>query len=357
MSLCLPHRSNLVSMGASSTGTTTREGELLDGARGGDEDAFRGLIEPHHAELLAHCYRMLGSLHDAEDALQDATLRAWRGLRALERRASLRSWLYRIATNVCLDQIARRPRRVLPVDYGPPAEQSDAPLPEPIWVEPYPDEELGLEPGRASPEARYELRESVELAFIAALQHLPARQRAVLILRDVLGFSAREVAGALETTVASVNSALQRARKTADERLPAQSQQATLRSLGDERVRDVVERFMEAFESGDVEAILALLTEDATFEMPPYAGWSRGRDEVADSWLMPGAPPPRLRYVPTSANGQLALGTYALDPEGGRYLPIALDVLTMRGDLIAAVTAFRTTELFPRFDLPDELPA
>jgi RNA polymerase sigma-70 factor, ECF subfamily len=302
---------------------------------------------------------MLGSLHDAEDALQDATLRAWRGLAALERRESLRSWLYTIATNVCLDQIARRPKRVLPVDYGPPAgpdaDQPEAPLPESIWVEPYPDERL--DDGLASPEARYELRESVELAFIAALQHLPARQRAALILRDVLGFSAREVAEALDTTVASVNSALQRARKTAEERLPAQSQQATLRSLGDERVRELVERFMEAFESGDVEAILALLAEDATFAMPPYAGWSHGRDAVADSWLIPGGPPGCLRYVPTSANAQLALGTYALDPEGPRYLPIALDVLTVRGDLIAGVTAFRSIEIFPRWGLPNELSA
>ncbi len=173
----------------------------------------------------------------------------------------------------------------------------------------------------------------------------------------MLGFSAREVAKSLETTIASVNSALQRARKAVDERLPEQSQQATLRSLGDEQLRDLVERFIDAFEQGDVDAILAMLAEDATFEMPPYASWCRGRDAVADSWLMPAGPPPRLRYVPTRANGQLAVGAYQRSPEGDGYLPIALDVLTLRGARIAEVTAFRTPGAFRRFGLPDELPS
>jgi RNA polymerase sigma-70 factor (ECF subfamily) len=216
---------------------------------------------------------------------------------------------------------------------------------------------LGLEDGYAAPEARYEQREAVELAFIAALQHLPARQRAVLVLREVLGFSAREVAESLETTVASVNSALQRARKTVDERLPARSQQATLRSLGDDRIRELVESFVDAFERGDVDAILALVAEDATFAMPPYAGWYRGRDALGDSWLMPGGPPPRLRYVPTRANGQPALGTYQLDPGGGSYVPIALEVLTLDGARISEITAFRLPEVFRLFGLPDELAA
>jgi RNA polymerase sigma-70 factor (ECF subfamily) len=345
-------------MGIISTRSRTQQRDLLAAAGHGDEDAFRRLVEPHRSGLLAHCYRMLGSLHDAEDALQDALLRAWRGLRGLEGRGALRSWLYRIATNACLDAIARRPKRVLPIDYGPPADPDDVPgepLTEPVWVEPYPDETLGLEDGYASPEASYEQREAVELAFIAALQHLPARQRAALILREVLGFSAREVADSLDTTVASVNSALQRARKAVDERLPAHSQQATLRSLGDEGVRDLVERFMDAFEQADVDAILALLAEDATFAMPPYAEWYRGRDAVAGSWLMPSGPAPRLRYLPTRANGQLALGTYLRGPERGSYLPIALDVLTLRGARIAEATAFRTPEVFPRFGLPAEL--
>ena len=337
------------------------EAELLDAASAGDDDAFRRLVEPHRAALHAHCYRMLGSLHDAEDALQDALLRAWRGLSGFDGRSTFRRWLYRIATNACLDALARRPKRVLPIDYAPPARpdgtEPAAPLPESVWVEPYPDEALGLEDGYAAPEARYEQREAVELAFVAALQHLPPRQRAVLILREVLGFSATEVAESLGTTAASVNSALQRARRAVDERLPDESQQATLRSLGDGRVREIVQDFIDAFERGDVDAIVALLAEDATFEMPPYAEWYRGREAIADSWLMPGGPPPRLRYVPTRANGQLALGTYALDPERSRFVAIALDVLTLRGLRIADVTAFRTPGIFPRFGLPDELAA
>ncbi len=238
-----------MSAGTTQSGSSLRERELLEAARSGDEDAYRRLVEPHRPELLAHCYRMLGSVHDAEDALQDALLRAWRGLPGFEARSSLRSWLYRIATNACLDVIARRPKRVLPVDYAPPRDPHDgplAPLAESVWIDPYPDEALGLEDGYAAPEASYEQRESIELAFIAALQHLPANQRATLILREVLGFSAREVAETLETTVASVNSALQRARKAVDERLPEQSQQATLRSLGDEGVREVVKGYVDA---------------------------------------------------------------------------------------------------------------
>ena len=341
------------------TGSSTPEQRLLDAARGGDEGAFRLLIEPHRTELHAHCYRMLGSLHDADDALQDVLLRSWRGLPRFDGRSSLRSWLYRIATNASLNAIARRPKRVLPIDYGPAAgadEDPGEPLAQSIWVEPYPDEIVGLEDGYASPEARYERREAVELAFIAALQHLPPLQRAVLILREVLGFSAKEVAATLETTVASVNSALQRARRTVDERLPEQSQQATLRSLGDDGVRELVERFTDAFEGGEIDAILSLLAEDATFAMPPYPGWYEGRDAISDSWLMPGGPPPRLHYVPARANGQLALGTYALDSGSDRYLPIALDVLTLQGGRIAEILAFRDTGIFGRFGLPDELP-
>jgi RNA polymerase sigma-70 factor (ECF subfamily) len=345
-------------MDATATRVTRQAHELLDAARDGDELAFRSLVEPHRAGLHAHCYRMLGSLHDAEDALQEAMLRAWRGLPGLAGAGSLRPWLYRIATNACLDAVARRPKRVLPIDYGPPAGPGAAgeALDESLWVEPYPDEQAQLEQGYAAPEARYEQREAVELAFIAALQHLPARQRAVLILREVLGFSAREVAESLDTTVASVNSALQRARKMIDERLPQKSQQATMRALGDEVIRDLVERFIDAFERGDVDSIVALLAEDATFAMPPYAEWCRGRDAIADSWLMPSSTPPGLRYVPTSANGQVALGTYALDPDGGGYHPIALDVLTLGDNGIAEVLAFRTAGVLRPFGLPDALP-
>src|ERR671933_2169209 len=186
----------------------TQEHDLLQAARGGDQAAYRRLLEPYRGELHAHCYRMLGSLHDAEDALQDTLLRAWRGLRRFERRSTLRSWLYTIATNTCLNLIAKRPKRVLPIDRGPATDPHDGlglPLAESVWIEPYPDETMGLEDGFAAPDARYEQRESVELAFVAALQHLSPNQRAVLILREVLGFSAAEVAETLETSVASVN--------------------------------------------------------------------------------------------------------------------------------------------------------
>src|SRR5215216_7792870 len=214
-----------------------------------DERAFGEQLEPHRRALHAHSYRMLGSVQDAEDAVQETLLRAWRGLDQFEGRSSLRSWLYSIATNVCLRMIERRPARVLPIDCGPPSDPHaplGPPLLEATGIEPYPDAQLGLDDELAGPEGRYEQREAVELAFIAALQHLPARQRAVLILREVLGFSAREVSESLDTTVASVNSALQRARKVIDERLPEESQQATVRALGDDAIRDLVERFIDA---------------------------------------------------------------------------------------------------------------
>src|SRR5438874_836914 len=244
------------------------EERLLADARTGDEAAFGRLVEPYRSELHAHCYRMLGSVHDAEDSLQDAMLRAWRGLKSFEGRSSLRSWLYTIATNTCLNAIAKRPKRVLPVDYAPatdPHSGPGEPVVESVWVEPYPDEMLGIEDGYAAPEARYEQRESSELAFVAAVQHLPPNQRAVLILREVLGFSAKEVADSLETTVPSVNSALQRARKSVDEKLPEQSQQATLRALGDDGLRALVDGYVDAWQRGDVDAVVGMLTEDATF--------------------------------------------------------------------------------------------
>ncbi len=264
--------------------STWTEPALLAAAGNGDEAAFEQLVEPRRSELHAHCYRMLGSVQDAEDAMQEVLLRAWRGLAGFEGRSSLRSWLYRIATNVCLSAIDKRPKRVhrvLPLDYGPASDPHGAfpePVTEAVWIEPYPDEALGLEDGRAAPDARYEQREGVELAFIAALQHLPARQRAVLILREVLGFSAGEVAQTLQTSVASVNSALQRARKTVDERLPERSQQATLRAIGDEQLREVVDGYVDAWERGDVEAVVAMLAQDAVIAMPPMPTWYRGRE-------------------------------------------------------------------------------
>jgi RNA polymerase sigma-70 factor (ECF subfamily) len=335
-------------------GDRAPEPGLLDRARQGDEDAFRRLIEPSRAAIHAHCYRMLGSLFDADDALQETLLRAWRALPRFQGHQLLRPWLYRIATNVCLDVLARRRRRGLPIEHGHPADPGDEPgepFAEPVWVEPYPDQAVELEDGYASPEARYEQREAVELAFIAALQHLPASQRAVLLLRDVLGFSAKETAGTLETTVASVNSALQRARRRVEERMPARSQQATLRSLGDERVRAIVEGYLDAWERGDVEALAAMLAEDATFQMPPYPTWWRGREVIAAA-----AAEPRHRYLPTQANGQAANAAYRWDAHKGSYVAEALEVLALEGTRVKEMTAFMMPQLFRRFGLPDELP-
>jgi len=235
---------------------------LVKQASAGDEGAFSELVEGFRGELRAHCYRMLGSVHDAEDALQDALLRAWRGLSGFEGRSSVRSWLYSIATNAALDITRHRSRRELPVDFGPAAARGaevDAPVMDPVWLEPYPDRWLTAG-ADASPEARYEQRESVELAFMAALQQLPPLQRAVLILREVVGFSAAETSSQLGTSVPSVNSALQRARATAASGLPARSQQATLRALGDERTRQIVQRYADAIERGDAETLVSMLT-------------------------------------------------------------------------------------------------
>ena len=322
------------------------EESLVEAARGGDEEAFRALIEPHRGVLYAHCYRMLGSPHDAEDALQDALLRAWRGLRGFRSGVPIRPWLFRIATNVCLDAVAKRPRRVLTMAGSAPAAVGDGPgtpLEESVWLEPLPD--AG---------ENYEQRESVELAFVAALQHLPARQRAVLLLRDVLGFSAREVAEALETTVASVNSAMQRARAAVAERVPARSQQATLHELGDARLRELVQSYVEAWERNDVEAIRALLVEDAIFAMPPYPSWWRGRDAVIAMFAAAGAP--RLRHIETRANGQPAVAWYVWDPQREAYAASALEVITVDGGRIEQITAFVSPALFSRFGLPDALP-
>ena len=326
--------------------------ELLQAAQGGDEGAYQRLVEPHRSELQAHCYRMLGSLHDAEDALQDALLRAWRGLVRFEGRSSLRAWLYKIATNTCLNQIARRPKRVLPIDSFDSVDPHDGiglPPLESVWVEPYPDQGLGLEDGFAAPEARYEVRESVELAFVAALQHLPPNQRAALILREVLGFSAQETADSLDTTTASVNSALQRARKTIEERLPERSQQATLRSLGDERLREVVQGYMDAMQRGDVDAVVSMLAEDAAWSMPPLAAWFSGHDALAGFLIRgPLSGDWRWRHLPARANGQAAVGSYCWYEGEQTYLPFALVVLTLDGPQIKEVTSFITRSTISR---------
>jgi RNA polymerase sigma-70 factor, ECF subfamily len=331
-------------MAPSSTGSSVEERELLGAARDGDEGAYRRLMDTYRGELHAHSYRMLGSIHDAEDAVQETLLRAWRGLPGFEGRSSLRSWLYRIATNVSLTMLEKRPKRVLPVDYGPSADPHEGPgdpLVESVWVEPYADEQFGVEDGLAGPEARYEQREGIELAFVAALQYLPANQRAVLILREVLGFSAKEAAEILDTTTASVNSALQRARAAVDDRLPEQTQQATARALGDDGVREVVDAYVDAWQRGDVQAVVGMLTEDAAFSMPPMQTWFGGREEISE-WLTrsPLSGDWRWKPLPVRANGQPALAFYSWDPDEEAYMPFALNILTLRGRQISDVTAF-----------------
>lgn len=337
------------------------ESEQLDAARGGDEAAFAALVEPYRAQLQAHAYRMLGSVADAEDALQETLLNAWRGLSRFEGRSSLRSWLYTIATRVCLRAIERRPKRVLPIDYGPPGDPHRETLPravEEAWVEPFPDDALGPDAKDAGPDARYERRESVELAFIAALQYLPPRQRAVLILRDVLGFSAREVAEALDASPASVDSALQRAHKTVDERLPGQDQQTTLRSLDDEDLRTLVNGYVDAWQHDDVDALVAMLADEATFTMPPVPTWFIGRDAIARFLrARPLSGDDRWRLVPTRANGQLAFAHYQWQADRERFIAHAIQVLTLDGTRIRDITVFLTPEVFGRFDLPDEIEA
>src|SRR4051812_47166058 len=341
-----------MSTAATATGPTPRERALLAAARAGDESAYALLVEPHRRELRAHCYRMLGSIHDADDAVQDALLRAWRGLPRFEGRSTTRSWLYKITTNACLNAIARQPKRVLPIDFGEAADPhggAGVPLVESVWMQPYPDERLDLGDDRAAPDARYDRRESVELAFVAALQHLAPNQRAVLIMREVLGFSAKECADTLDTTVASINSALQRARKTIDEKLPEQSQQATLRTLGDERVRELVERYIAAWESGDVSAVVAMLTEDATFSMPPNVAWFRGPAAI-EAFLPTGPMSMPRRFVPVESNGQVAFGTYLL--EDGRFRANAIHLIDFRGEQIRDITAFLDRAVFDEFGLP-----
>ena len=249
--------------------STDDQPNQLDRARAGDERAFRGLIEPHRHALRAHCYRMLGSLHDADDAVQNTLLRAWQALPEFRGRSSLRTWLYRIATNVCLNAIAGRRKRIVAIDIGrdtTPGGAREMRVAE--RMQPYPNEALACADGDAAPATRYERREALELAFITALRRLPRRQRAALILRDVLGFSAKEAAESLETTVASVNGALVRARRAVNRRLPERSEQASLGAIGDRRLREVVERFADALERGEIDSILALLGEEAPSRLP-----------------------------------------------------------------------------------------
>jgi RNA polymerase sigma-70 factor (ECF subfamily) len=331
----------------------------LTRARAGDEEAFRALTDPYRRELQVHCYRIVGSLQDAEDLLQETLLAAWRGLDGFGGRASVRAWLYRIATNRCLNALRdtrRRPRTdpAAAHPFEPPAPTRRG---EPIWLEPYPDVLLeGLPDLAPGPEARYETRESLALGFVAGLQHLAPRQRAVLVLRDVLGFRASEVAEMLEVSEASVNSALQRARAALDDRLPAGDREhAPLPDSAAER--DVVGRFADAMEAGDVGEIVALLTDDAWLTMPPDPREYQGRAAIGEFFAELGLwrGPQQLRLVATRANGQPAFGYYHVDPRS----PIAhcrgIVVLTLEGDRVSAITRFGDTGVLPHFGLPRTL--
>lgn len=338
--------------------TAGAEDPELTRARAGDDAAFTRLVEPLRRELHAHCYRMLGSTHDADDALQDALLRAWRGLDGFAGRGSLRAWLYTVSTRTCLDLVEARGRRALPMDLGPSSAHAvvgDTPLTEVAWLGPYADAGLGA--GPAGPGARYEQREAVELAFVAALQHLPGNQRAALLLFEVLGFSVAEIAAIMDTSATSVNSALARARRIVAEKVPSPTQQQTLRKIGDARVRDVVSRFAQALERGDADALITLLVEDVTWSMPPLPHWYRGLPAVTDFAVrVPLTSCGSWQHLPTSANGQPAVACYLRPGAAGEHLPWAINVLTLRGDRIAEVTAFVGAEHFARFGLPARLP-
>jgi RNA polymerase sigma-70 factor (ECF subfamily) len=330
----------------------------LSRARAGDEQAFRELTDPYRRELQVHCYRILGSVQDAEDLLQETLLAAWRGLEQFEGRSSLRAWLYRIATNRCLNALRDSERRA-------PDARNDLPRPtrmtEPLWLEPYPDALLeGIADVAPGPEARYEAKEAIALAFVAGLQHLPPRQRAVLVLRDVLGFQAAEVAEILDSSEASVTSALQRARTTLDSRLGGRDTDLRERAPlpRSSRERELLARFADAFEGGDVDRIVALLTDDALLTMPPQPLAYEGHDAIAEflSDRFATHHGRRVWLVPTRANSQPAFGHYIEDAHApvGRFFGVI--VLTLEGDRIAGLTRFGDTGILPSFGLPRTLP-
>jgi RNA polymerase sigma-70 factor (TIGR02960 family) len=326
----------------------------LTRARAGDEKAFRSLTDPYRRELQLHCYRILGSVQDAEDMLQETLLAAWRGLDRFEGRSSVRAWLYRIATNRCLNALRDSKRRPLEVYAGFPAPTR---VGEPTWLEPYPDSLLdGIPDESPGPDARYELKESVALAFVTGLQHLAPRQRAVLVLRDVLGFSAGEAADVLETSEASVNSGLQRARAALDARAGIERERAVM--PGSAREQDLVGRFAEALVRDDIDTVVTLLTEDTLLTMPPEPLEYMGPDAVAEFLRNRHVARGDLRMhlVPTRANGQPAFGHYIEDRHAPVFRLSGIIVLTVADSGISGLTRFRDTGIAGRFGLPRTLP-
>lgn len=336
----------------------------LAAARAGDQIEFSRLAEPHRRELQVHCYRILGSLHDAEDLVQETMLRAWRRLDTYEGRASFRAWLYKIATNACLDALDRRPRRSLPdgrslptsTRAADPSQPPDSPLADLVWLEPLPDDLIA--DSDESPETRYTARESVTLAFLAALQALPPRQRAVIILCDVLDWRANETADCLGLTVSAVNSALHRARVTLAKHYHGQGREVVKRAQ-DAHTRDLLDRYLRAWEAADVVALVGLLKEDATFAMPPTPSWHRGREAIRQILTIvafAGDPRGRWRLIPTRANGSLALGVYQRTETDEGYHGFGIQVLTtVDGEAFSDVTTFLDPGLLPLFNLPAEL--
>ncbi len=330
----------------------------LTRARAGDEQAFRELTDVHRRELQVHCYRILGSVQDAEDALQETLLAAWRGLDGFEERSSLRSWLYTIATNRCLNVLragSRRPQEQRPLSFEPPDPTRYGEVP---WLEPYPDALLeGVPDAAPGPDARYEARESVALAFVTGLQRLPPRQRAVLVLRDVLGYRAGEVATMLDTTETSVNSALQRARATLEAQVPPSRERAPLPRSAIER--ELVGQFADAFQNGRVEQVVALLTDEAWVTMPPEPFEYQGPAAIAEFFTQAFGARPRDRFdrlVPTRANGQPAFGHYVGDASAPVVRGVGVIVMTLEGDRIAQLTRFGGAALLASFGLPRTLP-
>jgi len=331
--------------------------DLITRARAGDGEAFRELTEPYRRELQVHCYRMLGSFQDAEDALQDTLLAAWQGLKGFEGRASIRTWLYRIATNRCLNarrSASRRPAKEWDIaEYEPPQPTR---LNEIVWLEPFPDALLeGVMDVPLGPEARYEQAESISLAFVTALQVLPPRQLAVLVLRDVLGFHANEVADMLDSTIDSVNSALKRARASLQRRLPPIAEREPAPAPDSPSEQAIVAEFVRAYESGDLDDLVALLTDDVFLSMPPLPLEYEGRDVVARFYASMIGSGRRFDLVPTRANGQPAFGAYLRTSTGIRH-GTGLLVLTLTGDRICSVTRFDNSVL-PWFGLPRSLPS
>jgi RNA polymerase sigma-70 factor, ECF subfamily len=327
---------------------------VVTSERTDSQDKDLSSLQQYRVELTGYCYRMLGSAFEAEDATQETMIRAWKSIDRFEGRSTLRTWLYRIATNVCLDMLGGRQRRARPMDLGPAVTAPAGPgntLPENLWLQPIPDSRAV--PADADPAELAVARESIRLAFVAALQELPPRQRAVLILREVLHWKADEVATLLDTTVASVNSALQRARATlADSNLSASDTSAV-----DDAQQELLDRYVEAFERYDIDSLVALLHEDATMSMPPYALWLQGPTEIARWHLGPGSKCRGSRMIPTRANGVRAWGQYRPSADGG-HEPWALQVVETSGDRIVGLNAFLDTDtLFPMFDLPLKLPA